>query len=173
MSGIVIFLDHTPIAWRSAFQSTVRLFVAEAEFISASQAIQDIRWRRVMLCETRRPIHTPISLYVDSQSLFLIASFTSPTSRQKYIDTRYHFLLNAVRELLIHVMHIPSRHMLAEIKTKPRKPPCFHSLTPHLCRSLLSRAVGKAVATLKDATSHNFTAFALSLRRAHMSTRST
>ncbi|MCP5832349.1 Ty1/Copia family ribonuclease HI, partial [Klebsiella pneumoniae] len=50
-SGVVVLLYGAPIIWVSKKQSTVALSAAEAEYMSMSTALQELKWLRSLLSE--------------------------------------------------------------------------------------------------------------------------
>ena len=62
---------------------------------------------------------------MDKQAAVMIAKNKAPTKRRKYIDIRYHFLLEHTKLGNITVEHTPSAMMVARILTKATKPQSF------------------------------------------------
>ena len=127
-TGTVHLFNNAPIAWQSVKQSMQALSTCEAEYISATTAVQTLQWLRRLLQETRIIGREASPLFVDNQAALLIAKNKAPTKRRKYIDIRYHFLLEHTKLSNITVEHTPSAMMVADIPTKATKPQSFLAL---------------------------------------------
>lgn len=119
ISGNVHCICQTPISWCSKNQSIVALSTPEAEYISATFAIQHTHWLRRLLNTINISDKTPTPHYVGSWSAVLTAKNQASTKQRKYLELRHHYLQHHGKEKYIQLHCIPTRNMLADILTKP------------------------------------------------------
>lgn len=115
----MILLNGSPITWKSTKQTCVAKSSAEAEFIAASQASNDILWARQMLAELGRPQTRPTPLFIDNQAaLGLIKSENSIHPKLRHIDIDYMSIRDREARSLIVCKKIESEFNLADALTK-------------------------------------------------------
>lgn len=119
ISGGVHLLYGSPIAWQSSKQRIQALSTCEAEYIAATSTTQLTQWLRRLLYNCHLIGNSPIPLYMDNTSAIQVATSRGPTKRHKFIDLRHHYLQSHITNKTIHIKHIPSKQMLADILTKP------------------------------------------------------
>lgn len=108
-----------PICWDLTKQTINALSTCEAEHIAATSAAQQTTWIRRILQDIQMNTTSPTTFFIDNQSAILIAKNKGPTNRRKFIDLRHHYLIHQARTKTIHITHISSAKMLADILTKP------------------------------------------------------
>jgi len=119
-SGYVIFLNGCLISWGSRKQSVVTLSTAEAEYIAASNAAQEICYLRRLLADLGFAQRAPTLMMEDNQGV--IACLIDPAysgKLKKNLDVRFHLVRQCVGEGLVSVEYCPTEEMLADIMTKP------------------------------------------------------
>ena len=117
-SGFVFMLSGAAISWASKKQPCVALSTAEAEYISLSNAAQEVIWLRNMLGEFGCPQLEPTVLHEDNQSAITISKNPQFHSRTKHIDIKFHFIRDQIERDVISVKYCPTEDMLADIFTK-------------------------------------------------------
>jgi hypothetical protein len=80
------------------------LFTCEAEYIAAAYAAQQVSWLREILEEiepsdTIRP--PPISMTINNQGAIALAKLKDPNRRTRYINIRYHYIRDYVKNEII------------------------------------------------------------------------
>jgi hypothetical protein len=124
-TGYVIKINDCLINWVSKKQSTVSLSSAEAEYMSISATIQEMKWIKNLLSELDvLSDRTPI-LYCDNQSAIAISENDKFHNRTKHIDIRHHYIRDAVKNKEIQLQWIESKNQQADILTKSLTKPLF------------------------------------------------
>jgi hypothetical protein len=119
--GYALFFNDGPIAWKSSQYKAVTKSTCEAEYIAASHAGTEIMYMRQLLQGLGGP-YTPraaIELREDNAGCIALARAERVTKRSKHIDVHYHWLREAVRDLLINITHWPTSRQIADLLTKP------------------------------------------------------
>jgi hypothetical protein len=117
-SGYVVMFGGAAVAWISKRQPTVALSSAEAEYVTACLAAQEIQWIRQLLSEISLPYkNEPTVVYSDSQSAMHMAS--NPTSgKAKHMDIKYHFTKEAVERGVVSFKYVHTSEQAADGMTK-------------------------------------------------------
>lgn len=84
----------TPVAWSSKNQSAISLCTCEAEYPSASDALQEILWLRCMLYTINpQQLPNPTPLHVDNMSAVVVGKTQAKTKKnRKHVDIRENYL---------------------------------------------------------------------------------
>ncbi|KAG6611470.1 Integrase catalytic core protein [Phytophthora cinnamomi] len=99
VSGHVIKLFGTPIAWGSAKQSVVAQSSTAAEFIAADDGLQQADWIKLTVDEILQDIEKPVkvTLFIDNLSTIHRIKKEGSGNAQKAVDIRFHALKDAWR----------------------------------------------------------------------------
>lgn len=119
ISGYVMMMGKTPIAWSSKQQAVVALSTCEAEYIACSHAACEVMWLRNLLQELGYPQKDPTPLYCDNNGTVDFTHDPHGHTRMKHIDIRAHFIRNQVNKGLIDVIRISGKENPADVFTKP------------------------------------------------------
>jgi hypothetical protein len=111
-TGILIYVQKTPIIWYSKQQNTVKSSTFGSEFIAMKTAVEQVEALCYKLRMMGVPIDGPASIYCDNQSVFKNASRPESVCNKKHNSIAYHGTreaqaaeANASRELNAHVLH--------------------------------------------------------------------
>jgi len=118
ISGHVISLAGMPITWGSKKQSIVALSSTEAEYVTMTNTLKDVLWRRNLIAEIRAPITTPTPLHCDNQGTIALTHNNKFHLRTKHIDIHYHFIQEAVENDHVLLLYCPTDAMIADVLTK-------------------------------------------------------
>jgi transposase InsO family protein len=118
-TGFTLMLSGGCISWKSQLQKTVALSSMEAEYMSASQASQEIIWTRNILADLGYEQKEPTLLYEDNQSCIALTKESRYHKRAKHIDLKYHFIRQTILKQQIALKYCPSAEQKADILTKP------------------------------------------------------
>ena len=118
-TGYAIKINDCLINWISKKQSTVSLSSAEAEYMSISAAIQEMKWARNLLTELNLLSSETPTLYCDNQSAITISENDKFHNRTKHIDISHHFIREAIKNKEVELKWIESKGQEADILTKP------------------------------------------------------
>ncbi|KAM1496365.1 hypothetical protein ACFXTO_030979 [Malus domestica] len=117
-SGYAFTFGNGIFSWSSVKQQCVALSTAEAEYISASEAIAQATWLRFVLEDfgEMQTVATPMNC--DNTSAIAITKNPIFHQKTKHINRRYHFIKEALQQGVIDLIHCPTKEQLADIFTK-------------------------------------------------------
>lgn len=107
------------ISWKSRKQATVSLSSTEAEYKSLSDSCKEGLWLQHLLTELKLRPGTAIPLHVDNEGAEALARNPEHHSRTKHIDACYHLICECVQDRSVYLIHVSTKHMLADMLTKP------------------------------------------------------
>jgi hypothetical protein len=119
ISGYVVLLHGSPVAWSARKQSIVALSTAEAEYITLTTVACEILYLKALIDEQYEPlVNTPIPVYCDNQAAIALASNDKFHARTKHIDIRYHFVRDLVKNGTLEISYCPTDENIADAFTK-------------------------------------------------------
>ena len=123
LGGSLIFLDKSPISWRTFKERGVSLSTMESEYIAMVDCVRELVWlNRIMMdCYSFEFIKVkpflPI-MYADNQSAIEFTKSPIENRRTKHINVKYHFIRKWFYEGVFNLKYIPSKLNLADPFTK-------------------------------------------------------
>jgi hypothetical protein len=148
-TGYVIFLNNSPVAWKSRCQRYVSLSTQEAEVVAACDAVKEIQFLRSVLAswhdDTWNTLQrTPTILHEDNESAITFFETGLITNRNKHFGTK----LEHVRRLIAHdkiieLRHIHTKDQTADIFTKSLANNAQKSHTDKMLQPRMSEHTGK------------------------------
>lgn len=117
-SGNVFLFGSSAVSWNSQRQKCVALSSTEAEYVSASMAIQEMVWLKQLVIDMSTDCEIP-RLYLDNQSAIRLIKNPEHHQRTKHIDVKYHFIREKYAENFFSLWHVSSDNQIADIFTKP------------------------------------------------------
>ena len=133
--GNALLIGNGAVTWASKKQRTVASSTTEAEYVSMCQASKNIVWATRWINELRLEEvlnNSPIQLLGDNQGALDLIKNPEHHSRTKHIDVQYHYVRQVAGDGLIKPSYVPTSDMIADILTKPTKPPIFLHLREKL-----------------------------------------
>ena len=127
-SGYAFYLGSGVFSWSSKKQQVVALSTAEAEYMAATSSATQALWLRKMLGFLQHKQDGPTKIFCDSMSAIDLTKNLVFHGRSKYIDIKYHFIRELVREQEIAIDYCRSEDQVADILTKPLKLEMFMKL---------------------------------------------
>jgi hypothetical protein len=118
-SGYVVKMGTGAISWSSKLQSIVALSTTEAEYVASTSAGQEILWLRNLFSELGYSLSSPSPLWIDSNSALSVAKNPEHHGRMKHLDLRFYWLRDEVERGTIHIAHLRTDEMPADVLTKP------------------------------------------------------
>ena len=118
VSGYVFKVAGSTVSWCSKKQGTVAKSTTEAEYVSLSNATQELIWMRRLLSDIGYKIETPTTMYKDNQGAIEIAKNPRFHNRTKHIDIKFHFIRERIASNELKVVYCNSNDMLADVMTK-------------------------------------------------------
>ena len=118
-SGILDFLNQTPIDWFSKRQGQVETATYGSEFMVARQAVERIIDLRYTLRSFGVPLDGPAWLFGDNQSVVTSSTIPHSTLSKRWNALSYHRVREAVAGGWLRFEHISGTENPADILTKP------------------------------------------------------
>ena len=115
--GFVFTLGGTAISWASNLQKIVTLSTTEVEHVAAIEARNEMIWLHGFLDELGKKQKMGI-LHNDNQSAIFLAKNLAFHSKQKHIQTKYHFIHYLVEDKLVILEKICESKNPADMLTK-------------------------------------------------------
>jgi hypothetical protein len=117
-SGYMVKVGSGVVSWSSKLQPIVTLSTTEAEYVAAVAAGKEICWMQQLMKELGFISSAPSTLHIDNQSAMSVAKNPEHHGRMKHLDLAYYWLRDKVVEKRIHVVHLPTEEMPADLLTK-------------------------------------------------------
>ena len=117
-SGVIIYVQNTPIIWLSKRQNTVESSSFGSEFVAlrvATDLIQSLRYKLRMFGV---PLNSPADVFVDNQSVTKNASIPESTLTKKHNSICYHRCREAQASGQQRVAWIQGSYNQADLLTK-------------------------------------------------------
>jgi hypothetical protein len=106
------------VSWSSKKQTSVALFIDEAEYVAAGQCCTQLLWMRQTLWDFGYNL-SKVPLLCNNESAIRLADNPVEHSRTKHIDIRHHLLRDHKQRGDIDIYYISTENQLADIFTKP------------------------------------------------------
>ncbi|XP_074313420.1 uncharacterized protein LOC141648591 [Silene latifolia] len=117
-SGYCVFLGDNLISWASKRQPTLSRSSAEAEYRGVANVVSESCWLRNLLLELHHPLPKATIVYCDNVSAIYLSGNPVQHQRTKHIELDIHFVREKVARGEVRVLHVPTRHQIADIFTK-------------------------------------------------------
>jgi hypothetical protein len=95
-SGYLVYLNSTPISWKSGKQRTVARSSIEVEYKALADGIAEILWIRSLLSELRVPSSIVTTLWCDNLGATFLFANPMFHARTKHVEVDYHFVHDRV-----------------------------------------------------------------------------
>ena len=119
VTGIIIFLNNTPIKWYSKRQNTIETSTFGAELVAARIATELIMETRYKLRMLGIPIKKNATiLFGDNKSVVMNMTLPSSSLKKRHNAIAYHFIRKAVAAGILNFIHIPTTENIADVLTK-------------------------------------------------------
>jgi len=119
VTGILLFINGTPIKWISKRQKTVESSTYGSEMVAACIASELILETRYKLRMLGVPVEGPAMLLGDNLSVILSTTIPSSVLKKKHQAICYHRIRECVAAKVLRFVHIDTKTNLADILTKP------------------------------------------------------
>jgi hypothetical protein len=118
ITGYIIYLYGSPIAWKSRGQKSVTLSSTEAEYVALSEVATEIIFVRDIIVFMGIPVELPIVVHVDNVGAIYLSNKAGSTTRTKHVDTRYHYFREYIEDGVLLVRFVRTDENDADIFTK-------------------------------------------------------
>ncbi|KFD66840.1 hypothetical protein M514_20984 [Trichuris suis] len=117
-TGFLFKYGDAAVSWEARKQRTVALSSTEAEYMSLAEAVKETLWMRTFLREIDESLVDAIDVYNDNFGAQELARDSVFHARTKHIDTKYHFICEALSRGFVNVIYLPTEQMPADMLTK-------------------------------------------------------
>ena len=118
VTGVLHFLNQTPIDWFTKKQATVETATYGSEFSAARTAIQQITGLRLTLRYLGVPIHGATHMFGDNESVVKSGSLPHSPLHKRWHGLAYHYTREAIASGMISFHHIPGTINPADVLSK-------------------------------------------------------
>jgi hypothetical protein len=118
MSGILHFVNQTPIQWFAKKQNTVETATYGSEFMVARQATEQILDLRYTLRMMGIPIDGKSWLFGDNQSVITSATIPKSTLNKRHNALSYHRVRECIAMGIINLLHVDGKNNPSDVLTK-------------------------------------------------------
>jgi Reverse transcriptase (RNA-dependent DNA polymerase) len=131
VTGILLYLNNTPISWLSKRQKTVETSTYGSELVAARMATELIMQFRYMMRMLGVPIEGPATLCGDNRAVMINTTIPSSQLKKKHNAIAYHRVREAIAAKIMVFVKIRTEDNPADILTKPLKNPNFQPIIAH------------------------------------------
>ena len=117
-SGYIIYINGSPIVWKSKGQERVAYSSTEAEYIAMSNACKEIMFIIQLLQQLNIKVKLPAHLHVDNMGAIYLSSSQMSSQRTKHIDIRHHGMKEYIEDGFIKIIFVRSEDNDSDIFTK-------------------------------------------------------
>jgi hypothetical protein len=108
VTGFIICLLNAPICWSSKSQKGVTLSSTEAEYVTISEAVKELKFIYYLLCDLHIKVNLPIVVKTDNIVAICMSENSLTGFRTWYVDTRYHFVREFIKDGFIKIKFVRS-----------------------------------------------------------------
>ena len=127
-TGILIFLNRTPVVWYSKAQNTVETSTFGSEFTAMRIAVELLESLRYKLRMFGIPLEGPVNTFCDNSSVVTNATEPASTLKKKHNSVAYHRVQEAIASQVLRIAWVQSGKNLADMLTKPLNGPALHAM---------------------------------------------
>jgi hypothetical protein len=137
VTGIILFVNKTPVKWISKRQKTVESSTYGSELVAAQIATDLAVKYRYALRMLGIGIDGPAMMFGNNKSVIINTTMPSSQLQKKHNAVAYHRVCEAIAAGIINFFHIPSVSNFTDILNKPLSGGTFYNLVkPLLFRTL-------------------------------------
>ena len=131
-TGIILFVNRTPVMWYSKRQNTVETSTFGSEFVAMKTAIEQIEGLRYKLRMMGVPLDGPTSTFCDNESVFKNSTVPESTIKKKHCSIAYHRTREAIAAGIVRIAWESGETNLADILTKLMPRPRLQALASRI-----------------------------------------
>ena len=132
VTGVLLFLNNTPVKWLSSRQKTVETSTYGSELVAAKVATELVLEYRNLLRMMGSGPDGPALMLGDNNSVVLNCTMPNSVLKKKHAACSYHRVREAIAGKVLKFSHIPSEMNYADILTKPVSGVLFRKLVKPL-----------------------------------------
>ena len=124
-TGIIIFVQGTPILWYSKRQNTIETSTFGSEFVAMKIATEMVEGFRYRLRMMGVPIDGPVNTFCDNDSVVKNVTNPASTLAKKHNAIAYHKVRESVAAFVQRIAYEPGKYNVADMLTKILIGPLF------------------------------------------------
>jgi hypothetical protein len=128
VSGIIVFVNSTPVKWYSKMQNTVETSTYGSELVAARIATEIAIEYRYLCRMLGHEIDGPTTMLGDNNAVVLNTTVPSSQLKKKHAACSYHRVREAIAAKIVRFCHINSEDNIADVLTKPLVGTIHHRL---------------------------------------------
>jgi hypothetical protein len=132
VTGIILFINKTPVKWISKRQKTVETSTYGSELVASRIATDLAIEYRYALRMLGVHVDGPAMMFGDNKSVIINTTMPSSQLKKKHNAVAYHRVREAIAAQIISFFHVPSASNFADILTKPLSSSSFYKLVKPL-----------------------------------------
>ena len=133
-TGILIFVNGTPIRWYSKWQNTVESSTYGSEFVALRIATEMLLALRTSLRMLGVPINGPADVFCDNNSVVQSSTIPGSVLKKKHNAVSFHKVRETIAAEAMRISHEPTESNLADLLSKNLAGPRHRMLTGHILR---------------------------------------
>jgi hypothetical protein len=98
VTGFIIYLLNVPIRWRSKSQKGVTLSSTDAEYVTISEAIKELKFIYHLLSDLHIKVNLPIVVKTDNIGAIFMSENASTSFCTWHVDTHYQFVREFIED---------------------------------------------------------------------------
>jgi len=118
VTGYVIYVNETLVAWKSKMQPGVTLSSTEAEYVALSMCLSEMLFIKQVLESIYIPINLPMTLFCDNTGAIGLCHNYATTGRTRHVDIRWHFIREHIEKKNVQVIYKNTQDNRADPMTK-------------------------------------------------------
>jgi hypothetical protein len=118
LTGIIHFLNQTPIDWYSKLQATVETATYGSEFVAAKTATEQIIENRHILRYLGVPIKTKTYLFGDNKSVVTSSTIPHSVLSKRHNMLSYHKVREAIAAKIIQFVWLRTNYNIGDMMSK-------------------------------------------------------
>ena len=118
LTGILHFVNQTPVDWYSKKQNTVETATFGSEFVAARIATEQVIDLRYTLRMLGAPLDGPTWMFGDNASVVTNSSIPHSTLKKRHNALSYHRVREACAAGVMYFIHTPGKTNVADVLTK-------------------------------------------------------
>jgi phosphopantetheinyl transferase (holo-ACP synthase) len=142
IAGFAYHFRQGVISWSSKKQQVIALSTVEAEYIAQAHAVKEALWLCLFVSKIPNELAQAIMINSDNQGAIALSKDNKFHSQTKHINIQYHFICEAVEDVKVSVVYIPTDENPADIFTKPLAKGKFQKFVELLGLQAINENVG-------------------------------
>lgn len=118
VSGYVVCINGSPVAWTSRKQTIVAQSTMEAEYYSVCESTKEILFVLNLLKELNTQVELPVNIYNDNQAAIINLQDAKYSNKNKHLDLRVK-MIRSHQNKEVKTVYIPTEQQPADFLTKP------------------------------------------------------